>query len=293
MKNKFYGDLESLIYFISVLAVTFIVATLVSRFLNRMVRRSVHKMGTDLTNYYFLKHFIVGIIYLVGIGWAFLMLPAFKTVAHTLLTGAGIVAIIAGLASQQVLSNITSGLFMVIFKPFRINDRITIRDTLTGNVEDMTLRHTVIRDLNNNRIIVPNSVMGNEIIVNTHIGESKVCQKVDIGIGYGSDIDRALSIIREEVAAHKDALHADSDLPLHGDTAAVTSQVVSLDDSAVVLRFWMWATDASTAFRMQGDLLKSIKERFGRAGIEIPFPQRTVWLANSSKTNSDKKTVQP
>ncbi|HPR01259.1 MAG TPA: mechanosensitive ion channel family protein, partial [Saprospiraceae bacterium] len=196
MKTKVFGDLETLIYFLSVLVLTFIVATLVGRFLTRMVRRSMHKTGTDLTNYLFLKHFIIGIIYLVGIGWAFLMLPSFKTVAHTLLTGAGIVAIIAGLASQQVLSNITSGLFMVIFKPFRINDRITIRDTLTGNVEDMTLRHTVIRDLNNNRIIIPNSVMGNEIIVNTHIGDSKVCQKVDVGIGYGSNIDQALTIIR-------------------------------------------------------------------------------------------------
>ena len=293
MKTKVFGDLETLIYFLYVLVLTFIVATLVGRFLTRMVRRSMHKTGTDLTNYLFLKHFIIGIIYLVGIGWAFLMLPSFKTVAHTLLTGAGIVAIIAGLASQQVLSNITSGLFMVIFKPFRINDRITIRDTLTGNVEDMTLRHTVIRDLNNNRIIIPNSVMGNEIIVNTHIGDSKVCQKVDVGIGYGSNIDQALTIIREEVAAHPDAMHPDTGQSLNGDLSVVASQVVSLDDSAVVLRFWVWAVDAPTAFRMQGDLLKRIKERFDASNIEIPFPQRTVWLANVPQTKSSDKSAQP
>lgn len=280
MHTKIFGDLETLIYFLAIILATILIATLVNFLLNRVVQRTKNKMDTDLTNYLFLKHFIIGLIYLVGIGWAFLILPSFKTVAHTLLTGAGIVAIIAGLASQQVLSNITSGLFMVIFKPFRVNDRITIRDTLTGTVEDMTLRHTIIRDLNNNRIIIPNSVMGNEIIVNTHIGDAKVCQKIDVGIGYGSDIDRALSIIREEVAAHPETLHPDANQPLQGDAESVMAQVVNLDDSAVVLRFWVWALDAAAAFRIQGDLLKRIKSRFDEAGIEIPFPQRTVWIAH-------------
>ena len=286
MKSKIFGDLDTLLYFLAILGFTFLMATLVNRFLVRLVKHSMNKTGTDLTNYLFLKHFIIGIIYLVGIGWAMLILPSFKTVAHTLLTGAGIVAIVAGLASQQVLSNITSGLFMVIFKPFRINDRITIRDSLTGTVEDMTLRHTVIRDFNNNRIIVPNSVMGGEIIVNTHLGESKVCQRIDIGISYGSDIDQALAIIKEVVAAHPEALHPDTSEVLGGESESVAAQVISLADSAVVIRFWVWVVDAGTGFRVQGDMLKQLKARFDASGIAIPFAQRTVWLANAKSSKS-------
>jgi len=66
-----------------------------------------------------------------------------KTEAHTVLAGAGVVTLVAGLASQEALSNITSGLFLVLFKPFRVNDRIKFRGNFTGVVEDIKLRHTI------------------------------------------------------------------------------------------------------------------------------------------------------
>jgi len=71
-----------------------------------------------------------------------------------MLAGAGILAVAVGFASQAALSNIISGVFVVIFKPFRVGDRLKINE-LTGVVEDITLRHTVIRDLENKRIIIP------------------------------------------------------------------------------------------------------------------------------------------
>ena len=119
MKEKIFGDLETMLLFLSIIGITVLVATSFNFFLNRALKRTVSKLDADPTNYQFLKHFIIGMIYLVGVGWAFLVLPMFKTVAHTLLTGAGIVALVAGLASQQALSNITNGLFIVMFKPFR------------------------------------------------------------------------------------------------------------------------------------------------------------------------------
>ncbi|MCB0652561.1 MAG: hypothetical protein KDC85_14890 [Saprospiraceae bacterium] len=78
---------------------------------NRSVNRNIHKAGIDPSNYQFIRHFIIGIIYLVGIGWALLTLLNMKTVAHTLLAGAGVITLIAGLAAQQALYNITGGCF--------------------------------------------------------------------------------------------------------------------------------------------------------------------------------------
>ncbi len=177
MKERFFGDVETMVIFFSILGITILVATILNFILNRAIKHAYAKLDADLTSYQFLKHFIVGLVYLIGVGWAFLVLPMFQTIAHTLLTGAGILALVAGLASQQALSNITSGLFIVIFKPFRIHDRITIRDKLTGTVEDITLRHTVIRDLDNNLIIIPNAVMGNEVIINLHLGDNRSIEK--------------------------------------------------------------------------------------------------------------------
>jgi small conductance mechanosensitive channel len=282
MKEKIFGDIETMVLFLSIIGVTVLAATVFNAIIRRSLKRTLTRLETDPTNYQFLQHFIIGLIYLVGIGWAFLVLPMFKTVAHTLLTGAGIVALVAGLASQQALSNITSGLFMVIFKPFRIHDRITIKDKLTGTVEDITLRHTVIRDSNNNRIIIPNSVLGNEVILNAHLGDMKVCRKIDIGISYSSNVDKALEIIGEEVQNHR--LYAKPVAAMnHGDAEKVFTQVVSLADSAVVLRAWAWTNSENDAIVMEGELLKNIKARFDAEGIEIPFPQRKVWLEQVGK----------
>lgn len=280
MKEKIFGDLETIILFVSVLAGTILTAWIFNFLFKRSIKRSIKKFHADPTNYQFIRHFITGLIYMVGMGWAFLMLPAFKTVAHTLLTGAGIIALVAGLASQQVLSNITSGLFMVIFKPFRINDRISFGNNYHGIVEDITLRHTIIRDLENNRIVIPNSVLGGEVIVNAHLGDVNVCKMIDIGISYNSDIDRAFQIMREEVLRHP--LHVDhrTEEEIQAGKEEVVTRVVSLADSAIILRVAVWAKNAADAFSLNSDLLKNIKERFDREGVEIPYPQSVVTLTN-------------
>ena len=285
MKDKIFGDIETLMLFLGIIGVTVLIASAFNFFLNRYLKRTITKLDADPTSYQFLKHFIVGLVYLVGIGWAFLVLPMFQTVAHTLLTGAGIVALVAGLASQQVLSNITSGIFMVIFKPFRIHDRVTIRDKLTGTVEDITLRHTVIRDLDNNRIIIPNSVMGSEVILNAHIGDKKVCRKIDIGVSYGSDVNKALQIIGEEVGQHRLHVEPDPKSTSFHEPGQVFTQVLSLAESSVVLRAWAWTSSENDALVMEGELLKNIKARFDAEGIEIPFPQRKVWVEKVNEKN--------
>lgn len=91
----------------------------------------------------------------------------------TLFAGAGIFAAIIALASQQALSNIISGIFIVISKPFRVGDYIELSILHRGTVEDITLRHTVIRDIQNNRIIVPNSKINSETIVNYHLNDER------------------------------------------------------------------------------------------------------------------------
>ena len=175
LEQTIFGDAKTLIYFIGVITATILLAWLFNFAFQRYSERSAQRANADPTSFLFIKHFGVGLIYTVGIGWALLLLPGLRTVAHTLLAGAGVAALVAGLASQQALSNITSGLFLIIFKPFRIHDRIKFQDEYSGTVEDITLRHTVIRDFDNNRIIVPNSVISNQVIINLYYADTKYC----------------------------------------------------------------------------------------------------------------------
>ncbi len=278
MKEKIIGDVEwqHLVMFIASLAATLILAWLFNRLFSRFIKRSSIIINNDPTNYQFLKHFISAIIYIVGLGVAVYSIPPLRNIATPLLGGAGILAVAIGFASQNALSNLISGVFIIMFKPFRVNDRLRIRDTLAGIVEDITLRHTVIRDFENRRIIVPNSVMNQEIIINADFNDDQICRWVDIGIGYRSDIDRAKIIMSEEAEQHP--LHIDIRKPEEVDQGKpdVVVRVILLGEYAVQLRAYVWAENQANAFIMGCDLLESIKKRFDEEGIEIPFPYRNI-----------------
>ena len=265
--------------FIAIIIVTVIIASLVNRFFLRMIKRATFEMKNDPTNYQFLRHFISATVYMVGIGIAVYSVEPLRTVASSMLAGAGILAVAVGFASQAALSNIISGVFVVIFKPFRVGDRLKINQ-LTGVVEDITLRHTVIRDLENKRIIIPNSVISNEVIINSDFAEEQICKWIEFGISYDSDIDKARKIIQEEVLKHP--FHQYRAVPgQEGDIIDV--RVVGLGDSSVNLRAWAWASNSSNAFILFCDVMESVKKRFDNEGIEIPFPHRTLVYKNDSK----------
>lgn len=263
-----------------ILIVTVLIATIFKWFLKRFVKKSLLDHHKDLTGYLFINHIITALIYIIGIAVALVQIPELKLMGHSLLAGAGVLSLIAGLASQQALSNIMSGILIVIFKPFRINDKITLRGTFTGTVEDINLRQVVIRDFENNRIIIPNSVISSDLLVNAHIGEEKCCKLIDIGIGYSSNLERALDIMREEVSNHP--LHLDPRTPedIENNVPLVIARVTALGNSSVNLRVWAWAKDSSDGYIMMCDLLQSIKKRFDTEGIEIPFPQSDIHFKN-------------
>lgn len=239
-------------------------------------------MTSDPTNYKFIKHVMLACIYVLGFALAIYSMPNFRALASSLMAGAGIFALAMGFAAQHALGNVVSGVFIVIFKPFRINDRLSLT-AHQGVVEDITLRHTVIRNFENRRIIIPNSVISNEIIVNANFGDDMIVKWVDINISYRSDIDTAKKIIIEEVLAHP--LHKDPRSPedLELGVPEVIVRVINLLESSVNLRAWVWGKDAPDAFVLGCDLLESIKKRFDAdPNVEIPYPHQTVYLKNSS-----------
>ncbi|MFN6946815.1 MAG: mechanosensitive ion channel family protein [Cytophagaceae bacterium] len=281
MSDIFSGDLAyryvfQIFYILIVLALTIIVASIVRKLVHRFFDKSSKLLRSDPTQYKFLKHFISGLIYLIGIGIAIHAIPSLRSLSLSLFTGAGIFAAIIGFASQQAFSNIVSGIFIVIFKPFRVDDRLEMRGTIVGVVEDITLRHTVLRNFENRRIIIPNSVIGQEIIFNANIMDERTCRLMDFNIGADSDMDHAISIIQEEALAHPECIDArkDEDKLLNAPIVAV--RVMGFGDSTINLRAFVWAKNPPSAFVMFTDLNKSIKQRFDKEGIRFPAFNETA-----------------
>lgn len=284
--NQFLADYELVIKVALIIVITIIVAKIVNKIYSKFISKTQDTTDTDFTNYRFIQHLLSAIIYLAGFSFAIWNIPFLKPVAQSMVAGAGILAIAVGFASQQALGNIVSGVFIVLFKPYKISDRITLQDTLRGIVEDINLRHTVIRNFENQRIIIPNSLISNEVLVNSNYSDLKICKFIEVGISYSSDIDLAKGIMADEVENHPFNIDNRTEEDIENGAPRVTVRVLMLGESSVTLRAWAWADDSPQGFQMQCDLLESIKKRFDREGINIPFPQRTISYLDSNSSDS-------
>lgn len=270
-------DLNLILFKGIVIIIIFAGTVLLSRMTKRFVQRGIDKAKIDVTQLNFIKHVLTGAIYMIGLTLIIFQIDYLKTLAISIVASSGIVAVVIGFASQNTFANIVSGLFISFFKPFRIGDRIRFIDRNTvGIVEDITLRHTVLRTFENKHIIIPNNIMNNEMIENANIIEDKICTYLDVGISYDSDINLAMQVIKEEVLRHKDYYDNRSKEEVEAGEESVQIKVIGFGDSSVNLRAWVWAKDPLTGFMMNCDLNKSVKERFDQEGIEIPYPYRTI-----------------
>ncbi|OEK05553.1 mechanosensitive ion channel protein MscS [Roseivirga misakiensis] len=261
---------------LAVLICAFILLKILRAFLNRYIRKSSDDLKVDPTQYKFLNNALGFIIYLGAIAFIFMVIPKLKTVGVTLFASAGIFAAIIGFASQAAFSNIISGIFIVIFKPFRVGDIVQVSNHSTGTVEDITLRHTVIRDFENKRLVIPNSVISAESIHNYNLIDEKVRNHIFYGISYDSDVDLAIKIIQEEAMAHKNFIDNRSQEEKDNGDPAVIVRLINFGDSSVNLRAQVWSKDPILAFELKTDINRTIKKRFDLEGIEIPFPHRTL-----------------
>ncbi|MFK7924910.1 MAG: mechanosensitive ion channel family protein [Bacteroidia bacterium] len=280
MSTWFTAETRAYLIAILIFLVTVLIALIFNRMMKRFFKKSSDHLSNDPVNYQFLRRAILVLIYLIGLSLTIYAIPELRTLAQSVLAGAGIMAVAVGFASQAALSNIIAGIFIVLFKPFRVNDRITVRDTISGVVEDITLRHTIIRNFQNRRVILPNSMISEEVIINADLIESKICQWIELGISYDSNIDLAKRIITEEVSQHPNFIDNREEVEIAEGEPLVGIRLISLGDFSVNLRAYAWAQDQAKGFAMQCDLLESIKKRFDREGIEIPFPYRTVVFKN-------------
>jgi small-conductance mechanosensitive channel len=285
--QEFITTYQEPIRFLITLLGTFVIAFVFKRIYNRFVLRSSLVLNNDPTNYKFLKHFILGLVYILGISIAIYQVSYFKTIAQSILATAGILAIVIGFASQQALANIVSGIFIILFKPFRVNDRVVLKDTMVGTIEDITLRHTVIRSFENKRFVIPNSVISNEVLTNFDLNDERICRLIEFGISYDSDIDKAKNIIFEECKPHPLRIDPRKEEDILAGKEEIPVKVMSLGDFSVNIRAWVWASTWEDSFNMEKELIESIKKRFDREGIEIPFPYRTIVFKDKNKFKSD------
>ncbi|WP_297086871.1 mechanosensitive ion channel family protein [uncultured Draconibacterium sp.] len=278
-------------FVVGIIVISYFVSFIARRILARIIRKKSENLKEDPTKFVFLKNSVSFIIFTIALIIIFLITPALNDIGKGLFAGAGILAATIGFASQKAFSNILSGIFILIFKPFSVQDTIEIKsDMLKGVVEEITLRHTVIRDYENRRIVIPNSLISETTLLNSSMVDEKIKKHVDFGISYDSDIDKAKSIIEEEILKHPNFIDNRTDEEKDAGAPVITMRLVGLGDFSVNIRAYVWTKSNDEAFVLQCDVFESVKKRFDKEGVEIPFPYRTLVFKNKpEKTDSTVK----
>lgn len=266
---RLYQDVT--LYDVLFVIVVMVVATIIAKLVTTNLRRAlIDKMKRDQLEL-MLKIIYFGIITVAFIG----VLPALGLELSGLLVAGGIVGIVIGFASQSVVANLVSGIFLISEKPIKIGDQINI-DGVAGFVEDVNILSTIIRTYDGLYVRIPNEKVFTSNITNYVAHVARRFEYV-VGIKYSDDAEKAIEIIKRLIEEHPFALKNPEPQVF----------VDNLGDSSVniVVRIWAPSTEW---YNVKMELLWKIKTELEKNGIEIPFPQRVVWFANELKADIDE-----
>ncbi len=242
--------------------VIFVIGRWGAKWISGMARKAFRRADVEPT----LRRFLCKIIYyalLAGVVIAAAGELGIETTSFLAIVGAAGLAI--GLAVKDSLSNFASGIMLILFRPFTVNDVVTAGG-VTGKVQQIDIFSTVILTPDNQRIIVPNSGITAGVITNINAEETRRIDLV-VGIGYDDDIRLAKTTLEDLVKG---------DSRILTDPAPAIA-VAELADSSVNLIVRPWVKTADY-WSVRLDLIENIKVTFDEKGISFPYPQQDVHM---------------
>jgi small conductance mechanosensitive channel len=257
-----------------VAVVILLVFWMISKIAGRVMARSLSRhprASTLLEN--FARRTAGGVVFVVGVMLSLATLGVPLGPLMALVGGGGF---ILGFALQETLGNFASGMLIMVYRPFDVNDYVSVAG-VEGTVKEMSLVSTSLLTIDNKVLVIPNKKAWGDTITNF---TGKDTRRVDLvfGIGYEDDIQHAINVLTEIASEHKLVL----------DDPAVMVHVDELADSSVNLfcRPWVKTKDY---WAVHWDLTRQVKERFDAEGISIPFPQRDVHMHSESESVSSSE----
>jgi small conductance mechanosensitive channel len=243
-----------------------VIGNWLSHKISKLLKTLLEKNKIDIT----LVGFLTNIIY-----YALMVMVVIAAAGQlginttSFLTIVGAAGLAVGLALKDSLSNFASGVMLILFRPFKVNDAVSAGG-VSGKVESINIFNTVLNTVDNQRVIVPNSSITSGVITNVTANPTRRIDLV-VGVDYSDD----LGFVKETLAAI-----LESDPRILKDPAPAIG-VLELADSCVkiAVRPWVKTGDYGSVFF---DLNEKIKTTFDEKNITIPFPQQYVHFRRTS-----------
>ncbi len=276
MKNLIsYFDLSSFlgitIYSICVLIVYSLFSKIFRSLFIYFLKKRFTKEKFGETRLKFIKNSLRFIFGLIGVLIILFTVPIFRKQVGYIFSGAGILAAIVGFAAKDAISNLIAGLFIVLFRPFRIGDYIKLENENTGIVDDITLRHTVINTFENKRLIIPNSVISTESVLNYTIQDNKILSTHEFIISSDSDLELAKIIISQEAKKLNFVIDNRTPQEIVNNEPEFIIRLVNILDSAYYLNAYIWISNPLKEFHVKSLFKENVNKRFIEEGICLPI----------------------
>jgi small-conductance mechanosensitive channel len=233
---------------IVIAAAVLLVVMLVARLVDWWLARKTVAPEIE-TRYRVLRRAVTVVIIAVGLFSALLVIPQVRAIAGGLLASTAVLGVIIGLASQQTLGNFIAGILIATTQPVRIGDRVSYAGE-HGVVEEIGLTYTFIRTRDRRRLVVPNSKLASDPIVNASIRSRETFAEVLVPVPLAADLDAAVEALREDMADERDA-----------------NVFVSSLDGAATVAVRAAASDELAAERLEHDLRLRAHRRLRALGV--------------------------
>ncbi|MGB3635409.1 MAG: mechanosensitive ion channel family protein [Rubrobacteraceae bacterium] len=193
----------------------------------------------------------------------------------------GVGGLAVALALQETLANLFAGIVIILSKQLRPNDFVQLSSGEQGYVEDISWRNTTIRSLANNMIIVPNSALSTSIVTNYYQPEQQMSVLIPVGVSYASDLDHVERVSVE--VATEIMTEIEGGVPEEEPFIRYNN----FGESSIDFTMIMQTTEVVNQYLIKHEFIKRLHKRYGREGIEIPFPIRIIQSVESPNGKGD------
>lgn len=220
--------------------------------MDRLLRKHNNLTNTFLANALKVVIVVVGIITFLS------QFDSFKDVLKSLLTNSAILVAVVGFTLQNSIKNIIAGTLLLSADTFKVGDRIRIpKEDISGEIEELTLRHAKIKLATSERAIVPNYLLNDAVVINNNLHNEETCYPLVIPVPLSSNIQRAKEIVEGIIEAHPDILkNRDSSIIL------TNYQLTSIEIHAMI-----WTRNIEDSFRVLSELRLEIAEKLKKEGV--------------------------
>ena len=249
---------------------------------NHMIFKKVQSFREGLQIRFFVR-FLDAIIMIYGIVIAISSFGGFESVWKTMLGGTAILSAILGFAGQDVIKDVLGGLMITLYKPFEIGNRIELEGEITGIVSDITMRHVVLKGLDTQCFIIPNSKLNAMRIRNYSYQMTLRSADFSFHIAYDSDVRKAIEVI--ETAIQESPCTVAGKHTKDGDQYA-SVYFMKFEDSSLLLRTTVYYPSTYASEVIYTDINLRVQDALKENGIEIPYQYINIMHCGPEKRSS-------